>query len=106
LLAAGGSESCRKREDALRERDLLNLHVIRMKQRLAAAILLVAFASALPLAAQAPNPADEEKLVALVKEVQTQQALLADNQTKIESKLAALAETIRTARLFAGKAGK
>jgi hypothetical protein len=106
LLAAGGGESFRSREDGLRERDLLNLHVIRMKQRLAAAILLVAFASALPLAAQAPNPADEEKLVALVKEVQAQQALLADNQTKIESKLADLAETIRTARLFAGKAGK
>jgi hypothetical protein len=36
----------------------------------------------------------------LIKEVQTQQTQLAENQTKIEEKLAAVAETIRTARIY------
>jgi hypothetical protein len=56
-------------------------------------------------AAQAPDPKDEQQLLALVKEVQAQQAQILDNQSKIEVKLAELAETIRVARIFAGRAG-
>ena len=56
--------------------------------------------------AQAPSGKDEEQLLILMKEVQAQQARIADNQGKIDSKLTDLAETIRVARLFAGKAGK
>ena len=37
---------------------------------------------------------------ALVKDVQAQQAQIVANQTKIDSKLADLAETIRMARIF------
>ena len=77
-----------------------------MRRHLLAAISFVALVVALPLAAQAPDPNEQQQLLALVKEVQTQQAQIADNQTKIETKLAELAETIRVARLFAGKAGK
>jgi len=51
-------------------------------------------------AAQTPDPNQEQKLLALIKEVQTQQAQLAKNQAKIEEKLAAVAETIRTARIY------
>jgi hypothetical protein len=51
-------------------------------------------------AAQTPDPNQEQKLLALIKEVQTQQAQLAENQAKIEEKLAAVAETIRTARIY------
>jgi hypothetical protein len=36
----------------------------------------------------------------LIKEVQTQQAQLAENQGKIEEKLAQVTETIRTARIY------
>ncbi len=50
--------------------------------------------------AQTPDPNQEPKLLALIKEVQTQQAQLAENQAKIEEKLAAVAETIRTARIY------
>ena len=74
-------------------------------KRHCAAILLALFA-ALPLSAQAPDARDQQQLIALVKEIQTQQAQITDNQGKIESKMAELTETIRVARLFAGKAGK
>lgn len=51
-------------------------------------------------AAQTPDPNQEQKLLALIKEVQTQQAQLTENQAKIEEKLNDVAETIRTARIY------
>jgi hypothetical protein len=53
--------------------------------------------------AQAPDPKDEQQLLALVKEVQAQQAQILDNQSKIEVKLAALAEAIRVARIYTSR---
>lgn len=50
--------------------------------------------------AQTPDPNQEAKLLALVKDVETQQAQLAANQAKIEEKLTALTEAIRTARIY------
>ena len=50
--------------------------------------------------AQTPDANQEAKLLALVKEVQTQQVQLAANQAKIEEKLTALSEAIRTARIY------
>ena len=46
---------------------------------------------------------NREELVALIKEVQAQQAQLAANQKKLESKLAEVAETVRVARIFASR---
>jgi hypothetical protein len=54
----------------------------------------------------ASSQKDAERVVALVQEVQAQQAQIADNQTKIDTKMADLTEAIRLARLSAGKAGK
>jgi outer membrane lipoprotein-sorting protein len=51
-------------------------------------------------AAQTPDANQEQKLLALIKEVQTQQTQLAENQAKIEEKLAVVAETVRTARIY------
>lgn len=51
-------------------------------------------------AAQTPETRPEEQLLALIKEVQAQQAQIADNQAKIDSKLAEVAETIRVARIY------
>jgi len=51
-------------------------------------------------AAQTPDANQEQKLLALIKDVQTQQAQLAANQAKIEEKLAEVAETVRTARIY------
>ena len=50
--------------------------------------------------AQTPDANQEQKLLALIKEVQIQQAQLAENQAKIEEKLNAVAEIIRTARIY------
>lgn len=75
-----------------------------MKSFLPAAFIALMLAA--PMAAQAPDAKDQQQLVSLLQEVKTQQAQMADNQAKIEAKMAELAETIRVARLFAGKAGK
>jgi hypothetical protein len=56
--------------------------------------------------AQTPAGSNEQQLLALVKEVQTQQAQIASNQTKIEAKVAEVAEAVRVARIFAGRGGK
>jgi len=68
-----------------------------MKRILLGLFLLVASLSV----AQTPQPDQEQKLLALIKDVQTQQAQLAENQGKIEEKLAAVTETVRTARIYA-----
>ena len=63
-------------------------------------ILFTAVLLASVSVAQTPDPNQEAKLLALVKEVQTQQAQLAANQAKIEEKLATVSEAIRTARIY------
>jgi len=69
------------------------------------AVLFSATLLVLPFGvAQTPSSTEEEKLLALVKQVQIQQAQITDNQAKIESELADLAETIRIARLYGARA--
>ena len=58
-----------------------------MKRILLALLLFVASLSV----AQTPQANQEQKLLALIKEVQTQQTQMADNQAKIEEKLATVA---------------
>src|SRR5207249_12079001 len=53
--------------------------------------------------AQTPDANQEQRLLALNKEVQTQQAQMAENQKKIETKLAEIGETDRVARSFAAR---
>ena len=55
--------------------------------------------------AQTPDANQEQRLLALIKEVQTQQAQLTENQAKIDEKLATVTETVRTARIYS-KRGK
>jgi septal ring factor EnvC (AmiA/AmiB activator) len=65
-------------------------------------LLALLFAATLLISgsfAQTPDP-KEQQLAALIKEVQSQQSQIAENQAKIDAKLADLAETIRTARIF------
>jgi hypothetical protein len=54
--------------------------------------------------AQTPDANQEQKLLALVKEVQAQQAQMAENQAKIDEKINELADTIREARLYSKRA--
>jgi hypothetical protein len=65
--------------------------------------LLLIFLAVLSGPAQTSKNDDPQQLLALVKEVQTQQAQIAANQAKIEAKLAELAETIRVARIYSSR---
>jgi cell division protein FtsL len=56
--------------------------------------------------AQAPQAQNQERLATLIKQVRDQQTELAANQTKIDEKLATLAETIRQARIYSSRTGK
>ncbi|HWM25523.1 MAG TPA: hypothetical protein VNP98_11925 [Chthoniobacterales bacterium] len=57
-------------------------------------------------AADAPNASQpEQQILAATKEVQNQQAAIAENQTKIDAKVATIAEILRVARIYASKAG-
>jgi hypothetical protein len=46
---------------------------------------------------------EQQQLLALAKEVQSQQAAIAENQTKIDAKLAAITEALRLARIYSSR---
>ncbi len=48
---------------------------------------------------------DDILLVQLTNDLTTQQATISDNQAKIDAKLAKIAENVRLARIYAGRAG-
>ena len=64
-----------------------------------AAILLA------PMPSKGEVAADDPALVALLTEVAAQQAVIADNQAKIDAKLATIAESVRVARIFVSRGG-
>lgn len=75
-----------------------------MKHRCLVLFLAITFNGLLDSPAQTPPPnPDAQQLLALLKEVQTQQAQIAANQTKIETKLAEVTETVRVARIFSSR---
>jgi hypothetical protein len=49
--------------------------------------------------------AEPQQLLALVKDLQVQQRQIADNQTKIETKIADVAEAVRVARIYTSRLG-
>ncbi len=58
------------------------------------------------LAAQSPVADDQKQLEAMLQDVQAQQLEIAENQTKIDAKLAQVAEAIRVARIYASRGGR
>jgi hypothetical protein len=58
-------------------------------------------------AAEPPKESDrdQQQLLAISREVQGQVAAIADNQKKIDEKMAAVAEALRLARIYASRAG-
>ena len=66
--------------------------------------MLALFATS--LGAQSNAPDDPKRVEALLKEVQAQQIVIAENQTKIDAKLIALAEAIRVARIYGSRGGR
>jgi hypothetical protein len=53
-----------------------------------------------------PAKPQEQQLLAAIKQIQDQQALIAENQAKIETKLATVAEAVRVARIYSSRTGK
>ena len=98
------SLSCRQQCAA--EHDLLlttTTRLLAVKRSSLTILFLILFAM-LSSVAQTPDPKDDqEKLLTLVKEVQAQQSQIVANQTKIDAKLADLAETLRVARIFSSR---
>lgn len=67
---------------------------------------MAACATAFTLFAQNPStPPSDAGITAVIQEIQTQQKTLAENQAKIDEKLAAITEEIRLARLFVARGG-
>ncbi len=70
-------------------------------------MLLGAFALfATSIGAQSTAPEDPKRVEALIKEIQAQQQVIADNQAKIDAKLVTLGEAIRVARIYASRGGR
>ena len=74
-----------------------------MKHLLAISCLMLATLSA--LRAAEPAAPQDAQVVAAMKEIQAQQAQIADNQAKIEAKMAVIAEAVRMAKIYASRAG-
>jgi len=55
--------------------------------------------------AEPPSNPGDAQLQAAVAELQAQQLILAENQAKIEAKLATIAEAIRVARIYGSRSG-
>jgi hypothetical protein len=79
------------------ERDLLDLGQSVMKRFCVSLSLVLALLSL----ASGQTGADDQQLLALIKDVQAQQRIIADNQAKIDTKLAEVAEAVRLARIYA-----
>jgi hypothetical protein len=73
-----------------------------MKRNLVAVIFSITLIAS-AIRGQAPDANGEQRLLELVKEVQAQQAQIADNQAKIDAKLSQIAETLRVARIFTSR---
>ena len=54
----------------------------------------------------AEPPKEDQQVAALAKEVQAQQATIAENQAKIDAKLVTIAEALRLAKIYASRVGK
>ena len=60
----------------------------------------------LPAVEPVPTEAEQQQILAVIKEIQTQQATIAENRAKIDEKLAAVAEAIRVARIYSSRGGR
>jgi len=76
-----------------------------MKRRLCLLAFSLTLIGGAAVRGQTPDATDA-KLLELVKALQVGTAQLAENQEKIDSKIAALAETIRLARVEASRTGR
>ena len=71
----------------------------------ASSVLMSLVVASNAVAQTAPVSNDQQQVARAVKELQEQQAAIAQNQAKMEEKLAVIAEALRQARIFASRAG-
>lgn len=83
---------------------LRKLHLRCLMKKLTLLGLLALFATS--IGAQSPATDEQRQMEGLMKEVQAQQVQIAENQAKIDAKLAALAEAIRVARIYSSRGGR
>lgn len=70
-----------------------------------AAIACLTLTFNLGVTAAEPAGTEEQQLLSVAKEIQTQQATIAENQAKIDAKLVTVGEVVRVARIYASRAG-
>lgn len=73
------------------------------------ALLAVCLLGAIGVQAAEPSKEserDQQQVLALAKEVQTQQTAIAENQTKIDAKTVTIAEALRLAKIYASRSGR
>lgn len=59
------------------------------------------------IGAQSPAPSSDQKQIeVLIKAVKDQQTRIAENQAKIDEKLAAVVEAVRVARIYSSRGGR
>ena len=73
-------------------------------KRISRIVFLVLLALFSASAQTSTSTADRDLILSLVKDVQAQQGQIVANQTKIEAKLAEVAEAIRVAPLYSTRA--
>jgi hypothetical protein len=79
---------------------------MRTLKYIAFSLFVVAAANSLfaPARAQTASVADIKATAEAIQTLQDQQKTLADNQTKIDTALASIAENVRVARIYAARA--
>ena len=68
-------------------------------------VAVLAGAALSPTHSSGQAASDDAALTALLNDLTAQQATLADNQTKIDAKLASAAENVRVARIYVSRGG-
>jgi len=56
--------------------------------------------------AQSPPPPEQKQIEVLIKSIKDQQTRMAENQAKIDEKLATVVEAVRVARLYSSRGGR
>jgi outer membrane murein-binding lipoprotein Lpp len=69
-----------------------------------ALMLLFATGATISFAAGPASTVEDQQIAAAIQELRAQQAQIADNQAKVDAKLANISELVRQARLFASRA--
>ena len=76
---------------------------------LSALVATCLFVSLIPAPAAEPpkeSEREQQQILALAKELQAQQAAIAENQAKIDAKLVTIAEALRIAKIYSSRSGQ